>query len=119
MIEPLHGYLSLIENSFFNKKLEGAWNFGPKDEQFRSVSEVISTIQKKGLDFDYENLCTNSIESKILSLNSTKAKQLLKWESILDFSKTIEKTISWYSDFYDGSKALDLCINDIKYFKII
>ena len=35
VIEPLHGYLSLIENSFFNKKLEGAWNFGPKDEPFR------------------------------------------------------------------------------------
>ena len=118
VIEPLHGYLTLIQNSFDDKKFEGAWNFGPKDEQSRTVLDVISTINNFGFQLEYENLNTINLESKNLRLNSSKAKKFLNWEGKLDFTKTIEKTISWYKNYYDGSKALDLCINDINSFNL-
>ena len=42
----------------------------------------------------------NLFESKLLKLNSSKAKKLLNWNSILKFDETIELVSSWYKNFY-------------------
>ena len=40
-------------------------------------------------------------ESKLLKLNSNKAKEKLKWQTTLNFRETIKMTIDWYKNFYD------------------
>ena len=43
-------------------------------------------------------------ESKLLKLNSLKAKKILKWEPVLTFQKISEMTALWYKAFYNQKK---------------
>ena len=40
----------------------------------------------------------STIESKLLQLDSSKAKRLLGWESVLDLDETLNFTIEWYKN---------------------
>ena len=56
-------------------------------------------------------------ESKLLKLNSLKAKSLLKWQCILNFEETIELVSSWYKDYYKYKKVGNLSLNQIKFYE--
>ena len=43
-------------------------------------------------------------ESKLLKLNSNKAKLRLKWKPVLSFSETIQMVINWYKFYYFNKK---------------
>ena len=43
----------------------------------------------------------NQKESRLLKLNSTKAKKLLGWKTVLDFEETIQMTVEWYKNYYN------------------
>ena len=58
-------------------------------------------------------------ESKLLYLNSEKAKRILNWETKLDFKKSLEITINWYKSFLKKGNALASCLKDINYFENI
>ena len=45
-------------------------------------------------------------ESKLLKLNSNKAKKILKWKCILSFNETIRMTVLWYKNFYKTKKNI-------------
>ena len=44
-------------------------------------------------------------ESKLLKLNSNKAKKLLKWNNKLSFKDTIKLVALWYRDYYNKKKS--------------
>ena len=43
-------------------------------------------------------------EAGLLKLNCSKAKEKLKWQSVLNFSDTIKLTASWYQNYYTNKK---------------
>ena len=43
-------------------------------------------------------------ESKLLKLNSSKAKRKLKWSNKLSFNETLKMTANWYEAFYKKKK---------------
>ncbi len=45
VLEPLSGYLMLIEDTFHDHELCGAYNFGPNDNENSSVKSVVEIIQ--------------------------------------------------------------------------
>ena len=45
-------------------------------------------------------------ESKLLKINSNKAKVKLKWKSILTFNETINMVTEWYKNYYTNQKNL-------------
>ena len=100
VLEPLIGYLVLAEKlSTKSENFQQAFNFGPKIENNKNVLELV----KKILEFwngEYQ-ISQNSDdfkESKLLQINSDKSYQFLGWESIWDFSLSVEKTVKWYKD---------------------
>ena len=42
----------------------------------------------------------NFTRSKLLKLDSTKARKMLKWIPILNFADTVKMTTVWYKNFY-------------------
>ena len=56
-------------------------------------------------------------ESKLLKLNSLKAKKILKWEPVLSFQKTVEMTALWYKAFYNKKIALICQKNKLNFTK--
>ena len=89
-----------------NKKINGeAFNFGPNPKNNYSV---IKLIKRLGISWHYNKTKTENKskfhESKLLNISSSKAKRLLGWKSVLNFSQTAEYTTKWYNNYYFNKK---------------
>ncbi|RXJ84406.1 CDP-glucose 4,6-dehydratase [Arcobacter cloacae] len=108
VLEPLSGYL-YIGQKLFEEKVEfsEAWNFGPNNESNITVKDVLKNVKKYWDKLDYEiNLNSEFHEANLLKIDSTKANTILKWNNVWDKSKSIEKTVNWYKNFYENNKVL-------------
>lgn len=108
VLEPLRGYLLLAAKMYENgKKYNGAWNFGPNEEDIFSVKEIVENIIKYWGNGSWKDVSqkTNEAlhETKYLKLDCNKARQILGWEPMLNINKAIELTILWYKNFYNKS----------------
>jgi CDP-glucose 4,6-dehydratase len=121
VLESISGYLCL-GNELLNEKKEFAssWNFGPNKSDHLSVSSLLK-IMKKGwekIEFK-ETKQTQFKESKLLMLDSSKAKNKLKWRPVWNVNKNIYHTINWYKNYIETreiitEKVLKEYINDAK-----
>jgi len=119
VLTPLSGYLLLAQN-LYNKGSEfaSAWNFGPEDE-----AVDVSTITNKFLDRSKQKLKWNiddkqyAHESNYLRLDSSKAKQKLNWQQLVDLDNAMDMTIDWYQAFYEKKQNIrDISEQQIKQF---
>lgn len=112
VLEPLSGYLALGEELLTTSLAHGeAFNFGPRAEQNKTVTDLISamatkwTAQIPPVPFEV----TDNIpfkEAGLLKLNCDKALVGLKWEASLSYEQTVRMTTEWYSAYF--SKDIDL-----------
>ncbi len=106
VLEPLSGYLTLGWALSQNASLHGeAFNFGPKAEQNRTVSELLDDLGRawgfSGLEAPYLVSDNPSFhEAGLLKLNCDKALFDLKWEANLDYEETLSLVSDWYKSFY-------------------
>ncbi len=123
VLEPLSGYLSLAAYMYKKNKLQGeSFNFGPNDNQIKTVRNVVKSIHnylpKKNLIIR-KGLNTNN-EHHFLKLNCDKALNTLNWTSTLNFEETIKLTMEWYLAFYsDPRKIYQVTISQVKYYEKI
>jgi CDP-glucose 4,6-dehydratase len=115
VLEPLAGYLLLALKLQENpEKYNGAWNFGPINEDNESVKGIIDKINKAGLKLSLSiNRNKKFKEAKFLSLDINKAINNLNWEPKWDTEKSIKKTINWYQKFYNGENVNNLIYDDL------
>ncbi len=120
VLEPISGYLQLAHVLSKNKKINGqAFNFGPNLDQNKNVKNLVKKMasywQNKKWSIDKNN--SKIIESRLLSLNCEKSKELLKWTPTLSFDEMSEFTISWYKTYYSNKKIItNLTYKQIKDF---
>ena len=94
------------------------FNFGPKESQNKKVIDVVNEIKKNIPSFKLKIKKTETFkESKLLKLNSSKAKKKLNWKTKLSFRETIEMTSMWYKMYYDKKKISEITLNQIKKFE--
>lgn len=103
VLEPLSGYLLLAKKLYEgDKEVATTWNFGPNDENFVTVKELVEAaigILDKG---KYEVVPDTSFhESRLLKLDISKAKTHLGWKPKLNLEETFEYTFGWYKNFYN------------------
>ncbi len=107
VLEPLYGYLTLIEHLWINEKdYSGGWNFGPDDNSAKPVSWLIDQIYAFWGDRDHPEIkSVKSLpEAQLLKLDSSKARYNLGWHPKLDLETALEWTVNWYKKFYGGEK---------------
>jgi len=106
VLEPLNGYLLLAEKMWEDgKKFSESWNFGPNNDDCKSVKWILEKIAEKWneeIKWDKKNV-KNLHEALVLKLNCEKAKTRLEWRTKLDINQTIEWTINWYKEFLKKS----------------
>lgn len=110
VLEPLSGYLLLAKKLFEGEKsLVTAWNFGPNEENFVSVKELVETgikILEKG---SYKIVPDKTFhESGLLKLDISKSRSLLNWKPKLSLEQTLNYTFSWYKNFYGHNEPADV-----------
>lgn len=106
VLEPLSGYLTLGAALAESSSLHGgAFNFGPRAEQNRTVVELLRDLGAYWGFTRSEDACriTDNIpfhEAGLLKLSCDKALFHLKWEANLDYKETIQMVSEWYYTFY-------------------
>lgn len=118
VLDCLNGYLTLID-ALISGSGEGAWNFGPKEKQLRTVSDVSDIAGAVwGVQKNWEqDLTSHPHESSILTLNSNKARIKLGWQDKLDFEESVSWTMSWYKNVYRGNNPLEETLRNIQDFE--
>ena len=112
VLEPLSGYIKVLELSLDQPGFD-CWNFGPDPAYNATVLDLVEQVNRK-VKISYEVQSTIDFkESKLLSLNSVKARKAFNWQNKYDLEQTVDKTIDWYLNFLNGANALNLCKKDI------
>ena len=102
VLEALYGYLILAKRLNKNSNINGEpFNFGPKYSQNKSVLSLLKETKKnwKNVNWKLKKNKKNFYESKLLRLNSSKAKKYLGWTPNLNFEESIKMITSWYKNY--------------------
>jgi CDP-glucose 4,6-dehydratase len=116
VLEPLSGYLMLAENLFINgKDFEGAWNFGPKDEDCKNVQWILDKmvhLWKGRATWSLDNN-PQPHEARFLKLDCSKANTLLKWEPIWPIESVLGLIYEWNSAYISNQDLYNRCVEEI------
>ncbi len=116
VLEPLSGYLLLGHLLLTEgKKYAEGFNFGPDNKSVLTVEEVATQLVKfygKGEIKIHKK--DNLHEANLLTLDITKAREVLNWIPSLTAEQAIQKTVEWYKNFYQGVNMGDFSIKQIK-----
>jgi CDP-glucose 4,6-dehydratase len=110
VLEPLFAYLLVAKNIKKKQVNHQAFNFGPNQNNSKNVLSIINQIKKKW-KIKIKKSRLKFKESKLLSLNCTKAKKILKWSPVLDFEDTVNLTIDWYDKFNKQPNEINKIMN--------
>lgn len=105
VLEPLSGYL-ILSQKLFEKGPDyiGAWNFGPKQEDVRSVKDVITKFTEaySPLAKWEQDTSVQPHEARFLKLDSTKANLFLGWQPRWSLDTAIQNVADWHRAFSMG-----------------
>lgn len=111
VLDPLCGYLVLAERLTEAPETYGeAWNFGPVDEDARSVGWIADrVISIWGEKARWEEVGGDQLhEAGALKVDAAKARARLGWSQALRLDQGIDWTVNWYKKFFSGEAALTL-----------
>ena len=98
LLEPLSGYLLLAEKLYMEGSVFAeAWNFGPNDEDCKTVSWIADEVcaYTSGVKWLNEK-ATHPNEAQLLKLDSSKAKAKLGWLPRWNLKMALNKTLEWH-----------------------
>lgn len=106
VLEPLHGYLMLLERLWTDgSAVADGWNFGPQDQDARPVAEVVGALVRLwgGSARWVADNATHPHEAAMLRLDCSKAQQVLGWRPILALDSALEWVAEWYKRYSAGA----------------
>jgi CDP-glucose 4,6-dehydratase len=119
VLEPLSGYLILAQ-ALYEKgtALNGGWNFGPRDEDVRTVKEVINElILQWGNQASWtQDVSEQPHEAHALKLDCSKAKQYLHWTPRWSLEQALQKIVEWHQ-YPIQSKLKEVSLQQINIFQ--
>ncbi len=115
VIEPLIGYMKLAELQFKSKitHKNAAWNFGPNKSSFKKVIEIVNYIKRNNKLLIKNQKKQTFFETKILKLNSNKAKKYLKWKPSWNLNRSIDSVLEWNKLYKKTKNAKQICERQI------
>lgn len=105
VLEPLAGYLMLAQKLYEEGMAYGeGWNFGPNDEDAKSVQWIVEQLSKawgEGANCVLDG-GDHPHEAHYLKLDCSKAKARLGWHPKWDMALTVEKIVEWHKAMGQG-----------------
>lgn len=116
VLEPVCGYLALGKRLLDGERaFDGPWNFGPSDEDNRTVLEMVEELRQHWpqIEFEVAGVPTGPHEATLLKLDCAKARAILGWRPVWGFAETVRHTADWYRRYFqdgvvDSARQLDL-----------
>ncbi len=116
VLEPLGGYLMLAEKMISEPiKYSEGWNFGPSSDSVVTVWELANLVTKYYKSGNVVDVSGSEQihETKMLSLDISKARFILGWSPVLNIMDTVAMTTKWYKEYMNVS-VWDLCTRQIR-----
>jgi len=117
VLEPLRGYLVLARRLWEEgSEYAQAWNFGPNDNDARTVqwiAERITDMWDDGSSWELDP-GPHPHEASYLKLDSSKARSLLGWAPFMNVEAALHWTVDWYKRYRAGDDPYEVSLNQIK-----
>jgi CDP-glucose 4,6-dehydratase len=117
VLEPLSGYLLLLERMFANgTEFAQAWNFGPEEADERPVSWVADQAAKEwgtGASWKLDS-APQPHEAPNLRLDCAKVRQHLGWKPRLSLPDALQWTVQWHKSASAGRAPRAMCDEQIR-----
>lgn len=119
VLSLIHGYFIILAGLIEDPALvTRAWNLGPEESKQYSVRDVLERMAHywSRPELDYMDLPLP--EASALALDSSLARNKLNWKVNWNTEQVIEKTASWYRDYYKAPHdVLGITLNQINAFR--
>ncbi|MFA4858979.1 MAG: CDP-glucose 4,6-dehydratase [Candidatus Margulisiibacteriota bacterium] len=119
VLEPLSGYLLLLENlALKGAKYAEAYNFGPEKQDAKPVIWLAESLCKKwgkGANFEVAK-GKHPHEAHFLHLDITKAKKQLGWSPRWDLDMALDKVVKWTAAYRAKANLREVCLAQIAEF---
>ena len=116
VLEPLSGYLVLIQKLYEDQKeyAEG-WNFGPNEQDVKPVDWILNKMIVSWPNSSWKlDESSNPHEAGFLKLDISKSKSKLDWNPVWELSHTLEKIIDWHRAWLDKEDIQVICLAEIE-----
>lgn len=117
VLEPLRGYLALAERLCDQgQNYAEAWNFGPNDEDCKSVSWIVDQMaQMWGGSATWQiEVGEHPHEANFLKLDIAKARGRLDWHPALRLSDALRFIVDWAKQRQNGVDIRQLTLDQIQ-----
>ena len=117
VLEPLSGYLLLVERLHDGgETFAEPWNFGPNDEEARSVGWVADRLCHIAPDVKWvaETADINPRETQMLRVDSSKTRDRLGWKPRWTLENALDKTLEWHQAWRNKQDMGRVCSNQIE-----
>jgi CDP-glucose 4,6-dehydratase len=104
VLNPLSGYLRLVEALWDDPAHATAFNFGPADEDARPVGWIVDRLAARWpepLDWAIDP-GPHPHEATFLKLDSSRARARLGWQPIWPLGPTLDSIVEWYLALREG-----------------
>jgi CDP-glucose 4,6-dehydratase len=107
VLNPLGGYLRLAERAWEDPAAAQAYNFGPADEDARTVGWIVERVGELwDGDLRWEvDPGPHPHEAHWLKVDSSLARGALGWRPAWDLDAALRATIAWFAAHRDGEDA--------------
>ena len=121
VLEPLSGYLILAEMLWNDPtRYSQSWNFGPLQNDSRSVRLVLETLsdcwgRRIPWELDSEPV---PHEAHLLTLDSAKARALLGWKPRWNLERALQAVVEWYRAYKGNEPLRELVMQQIASYEV-
>ncbi len=107
VLEPLSGYLLILEKQYADRSLAGAYNIGPEERDCRTTGEMVALFcdewkKQTGNKASWRDESDGGPhEANFLKLDCSKIKSVLGWCPHWGVEETIRKIVEWTKVYMD------------------
>lgn len=120
VLEPLHGYLNLLEALWNDPKRHAeGWNFGPDERDARPVKWIADELVGcwgKSACWESEG-GEHPHEAGLLRLDSAKAHAYLSWQPQLSLAEALRWVTDWYQAYARGENMRGVTLEQIGHYQ--
>jgi CDP-glucose 4,6-dehydratase len=120
VLNPLSGYLVLAQALWDSPEHAAGWNFGPADEDARSVGWIVRRLGElwpQELGEPQLDDGSHPHEARYLKLDSARARARLGWRPLVGLDAALESVVEWYRQLREGADMRAVTLGQIETFQ--
>jgi CDP-glucose 4,6-dehydratase len=119
VLNPLSGYLVLAQALWESQRYAGAWNFGPMEDDVRTVGWVVGRMGELWPEQLRWTVDTgpHPHEARYLKLDSSHARSRLGWRPLVPLHTALASVVEWYRELVANADMRNVSLGQLETFQ--